>query len=87
MQGNTRKQRMQAEDWLRTKADVPTLPQEHKRRMNQTLIDMYLDDFASDMRKLLFFLKKLEIENEKLIEYQQVLLDCEIRNVRKTFSK
>ena len=78
---------MQAEDWLRTKADVPTLPQEHKRRMNQMLIDMYLDDFASGMRKLLFFLKKFEIENEKLIEYQQVLLDCEVRNVRKMFSK
>lgn len=89
LQGNSRKERLKAEDWARSKtdADVPTLPQQHRTKMNKMLIDMYLDDFSDDMGMMFVLLKKLEVENEKLLEYEQVLLDYETRNVEKTFSK
>ena len=89
LQGNSRRERLKAEDWAHSKtdADVPTLPQEQKTRMNKMLIDTYLDDFSDDMEMMFVLLKKLQIENEKLLEYEQVLLDCETRNVEKTFSK
>lgn len=89
IQGNSRKERLLAEDWVRAKtdADIPSLRIEQKKKMNQMLIDMYVDDFSHDMGMLFVLLRKLEVEDELMQEYQQKLLDCETHNVEKTFSK
>ena len=89
IQGNGLKERLLAEDWVRSKtdADIPSLRTEQKKKMNEMLIDMYVDDFSHDMGILLVLLRKLEIEEEILEDYQQALLHCETQNVEKTFSQ
>ena len=84
-----KKQRALAEDRVRsyTDADVPTLRQEQKKKLNRMINEMYADDFAEDCRLLFFLLKHLDVKDKDVASYKEKVLKAEIASVETTFSQ